>query len=210
MSGCEESRRSDERLLVVAVGIDDTRRSGSILAPLSRDPGQLGSSAEGTAVLSPTGRRSRLRDRGSCRVAGCPASDAEGCIIASNETRPGSWGTTAPAKRQPDGRYIAHGRYKTHLPRQEAPQPARPARVRSAGGTARPPRPPRKEQTIRGTRTINGEKVPFEKFVPASDGDYPLAQDTFMVDLTSSLAWAPLTPARYPAPQPPRRGPPRR
>ena len=43
------------------------------------------------------------------------------------------------------------------------------------------PRPPRKEQTIRGSRTINGEKVPYEKFVPASDGDYPLAADAFMV-----------------------------
>ncbi|NKR12477.1 MULTISPECIES: hypothetical protein [unclassified Paenarthrobacter] len=43
------------------------------------------------------------------------------------------------------------------------------------------PRPPRKEQTIRGHRNVNGEKVPFEKFVPASDGDYPLAPDAFMV-----------------------------
>ncbi|WP_216353876.1 hypothetical protein [Arthrobacter sp. SRS-W-1-2016] len=43
------------------------------------------------------------------------------------------------------------------------------------------PRPPRKEQTIRGHRNVNGEKVAFEKFVPASDGDYPLAPDTFMV-----------------------------
>ncbi|MET4143824.1 type IV secretory system conjugative DNA transfer family protein [Arthrobacter sp. UYCo732] len=43
------------------------------------------------------------------------------------------------------------------------------------------PRPPRKEQTIRGTRRVGDEKVPFEKYVPASDGDYPLAMDTFMV-----------------------------
>ncbi|ACL42187.1 hypothetical protein Achl_4236 (plasmid) [Pseudarthrobacter chlorophenolicus A6] len=43
------------------------------------------------------------------------------------------------------------------------------------------PRPPRKEQTIRGTRRVGDEKVPFEKYVPASDGDYPLAPDTFMV-----------------------------
>lgn len=43
------------------------------------------------------------------------------------------------------------------------------------------PRPPRKEHTIKGHRNINGEKVPFEKFVPSFDGDYPLAPDTFMV-----------------------------
>lgn len=43
------------------------------------------------------------------------------------------------------------------------------------------PRPPRKEHTIKGQRNINGEKVSFEKFVPASDGDYPLAADTFLV-----------------------------
>jgi hypothetical protein len=43
------------------------------------------------------------------------------------------------------------------------------------------PRPPRKEQILKGHRNINGEKVPFEKFVPASDGDYPLAPETFMV-----------------------------
>jgi hypothetical protein len=43
------------------------------------------------------------------------------------------------------------------------------------------PRPPRKEQTIRGTRRVGDEKVPFEKYVPASDGDYPLAPDSFMV-----------------------------
>ncbi|NVM96115.1 type IV secretory system conjugative DNA transfer family protein [Arthrobacter wenxiniae] len=43
------------------------------------------------------------------------------------------------------------------------------------------PRPPRKERTIKGHRNINGERVPFEKYVPASDGDYPLAPDAFMV-----------------------------
>ncbi|WP_427019361.1 hypothetical protein ACQCSX_21965 (plasmid) [Pseudarthrobacter sp. P1] len=43
------------------------------------------------------------------------------------------------------------------------------------------PRPPRKERTIKGSRMVGGEKVPYEKFVPASDGDYPLAPETFMV-----------------------------
>ncbi|TSE15030.1 hypothetical protein B1A87_002965 [Arthrobacter sp. KBS0703] len=37
------------------------------------------------------------------------------------------------------------------------------------------------KRQVRGSRTINGEKVPFEKFIPASDGDYPLAPDTFML-----------------------------
>lgn len=46
------------------------------------------------------------------------------------------------------------------------------------------PKPPHKEQTLRGQRVVNGTKVPFEKYVPASDGDYPLAPDTFMVGPT--------------------------
>jgi integrase len=46
-------------------------------------------------------------------MAGCPASDAEGSIVANHETRPGSWGKIPPAKRQPDGSYKANGRYKT-------------------------------------------------------------------------------------------------
>lgn len=33
--------------------------------------------------------------------------------MANQQTRPGSWGQIPPAKRQPDGRYLAHGRYKT-------------------------------------------------------------------------------------------------
>jgi integrase len=33
--------------------------------------------------------------------------------MANHQTRPGSWGRIPPAKRQPDGRYLAHGRYKT-------------------------------------------------------------------------------------------------
>lgn len=32
--------------------------------------------------------------------------------MANSETRPGSWGQIAPAKRQPDGRYLASARYK--------------------------------------------------------------------------------------------------
>jgi hypothetical protein len=59
-------------------------------------------------------------------------------------------------------------------------QLARPVFAPPAARRGRP-RPPRKEQTVRGSRTINGEKVPYEKFIPASDGDYPLALDTFMV-----------------------------
>ncbi|WP_230854512.1 type IV secretory system conjugative DNA transfer family protein [Arthrobacter terrae] len=44
------------------------------------------------------------------------------------------------------------------------------------------PRPPRKEQNIKGhTKDANGDRVPFEKYVAASDGDYPLAPDAFMV-----------------------------
>ncbi len=58
---------------------------------------------------------------------------------------------------------------------------ARPVFLSPATRTARP-RPPRKEQTIRGhRRDSNGEKVAYEKFIPASDGDYPLAPSTFMV-----------------------------
>ncbi|MCC3299335.1 type IV secretory system conjugative DNA transfer family protein [Arthrobacter caoxuetaonis] len=43
------------------------------------------------------------------------------------------------------------------------------------------PKPPRKEQTVKGHTKVAGEKVPFEKHISASDGDYPLAPRTFMV-----------------------------
>lgn len=45
----------------------------------------------------------------------------------------------------------------------------------------RRPKPPRKEAVIKGHTKVNGEKVPFEKHVTASDGDYPLANRTFVV-----------------------------
>lgn len=46
-------------------------------------------------------------------MAGRPASNSEGGIVANHQTRPGSWGKIARAKRQPDGQYLASGRYKT-------------------------------------------------------------------------------------------------
>ncbi|MCC3292985.1 type IV secretory system conjugative DNA transfer family protein [Arthrobacter sp. zg-Y1110] len=45
----------------------------------------------------------------------------------------------------------------------------------------RRPKPPRKEAVIKGHTKVGGEKVPFEKHVSASDGDYPLTPKTFMV-----------------------------
>ncbi|GAA1114016.1 type IV secretory system conjugative DNA transfer family protein [Arthrobacter flavus] len=46
------------------------------------------------------------------------------------------------------------------------------------------PAPPRKEKTVRGTRQVGENKVPYEKTIPASDGDYPLHPHTFLVGPT--------------------------
>jgi hypothetical protein len=61
-------------------------------------------------------------------------------------------------------------------------------RLRLDDGTFAPPptrsgrpAPPRKERTIKQQRNINGQVRSFEKQIPASDGDYPLHQDVFLV-----------------------------
>lgn len=45
----------------------------------------------------------------------------------------------------------------------------------------RRPAPPRKERVMKGHRLVDGQKVPYEKVIPASDGDYPLHKDVFLV-----------------------------
>lgn len=42
------------------------------------------------------------------------------------------------------------------------------------------PKPPRKESTVRVAKTVDGQKTYVDKKVPASDGDYPFAPDTFL------------------------------
>lgn len=43
------------------------------------------------------------------------------------------------------------------------------------------PAPPRKEKIVKTQHVINGDKVHREKLIPASDGDYPLHRDVFLV-----------------------------
>ncbi|MCU6481920.1 type IV secretory system conjugative DNA transfer family protein [Arthrobacter sp. A2-55] len=45
-----------------------------------------------------------------------------------------------------------------------------------------PPKPPHREKVVKGhTKGADGDRIPFERFIPAFDGDYPLAHDAFMV-----------------------------
>lgn len=46
---------------------------------------------------------------------------------------------------------------------------------------SRKPAAPRKERIVRGQRNINGTKVPYERVIPASDGDYPMHRTAFLL-----------------------------
>lgn len=45
----------------------------------------------------------------------------------------------------------------------------------------RRPAAPRKERIVRGSRTVNDVKVPYERVIPASDGDYPMHRTVFLL-----------------------------